>query len=71
MSSLRARLPATRFRERKFLPEMPEVCRFRGIVIQIYYADHPPVHFHAIYGRHKMKIVIETLEVLGGHLLAR
>jgi hypothetical protein len=26
---------------------MPEISRFYGIVIQIYYGDHPPPHFHA------------------------
>src|SRR5438477_3480231 len=29
---------------------MPEICRFYGIIIQIYYGDHPPAHFHALYG---------------------
>jgi hypothetical protein len=28
---------------------MPEVSRFYGIVIRIYYGDHPPPHFHAVY----------------------
>ena len=28
---------------------MPEISRFYGIVIQIYYGDHPPPHFHANY----------------------
>ncbi|MFB3041815.1 MAG: DUF4160 domain-containing protein [Candidatus Poribacteria bacterium] len=29
---------------------MPEISRFFGIVIAIYYRDHPPPHFHAKYG---------------------
>lgn len=29
---------------------MPEICRFYGIVIQMYFNDHAPVHFHARYG---------------------
>ena len=29
---------------------MPEVSRFYGIIIRFYYRDHPPTHFHAIYG---------------------
>ena len=29
---------------------MPEISRFFGIVIAIYYDDHPPPHFHAKYG---------------------
>ena len=26
---------------------MPEICRFFGIVIKMYFGDHPPPHFHA------------------------
>ena len=29
---------------------MPELCRFMGIVITMYWKDHPPPHFHASYG---------------------
>jgi len=29
---------------------MPDISRFYGIVIKIYYGDHPPPHFHAEYG---------------------
>ncbi len=29
---------------------MPEVSRFYGIIVRFYYRDHPPTHFHAIYG---------------------
>jgi hypothetical protein len=29
---------------------MPEVARFYGITIKIFFGDHPPPHFHAIYG---------------------
>jgi hypothetical protein len=28
---------------------MPELSRFYGIVIQMYYDDHAPPHFHALY----------------------
>lgn len=38
---------------------MPEVSRFYGIVIQIYFGDHPPPHFHARYGGNVAKIDIE------------
>ena len=50
---------------------MPELCRFYGIVIQMYYRDHPPPHFHAIYAGHKATIEIETLAFLDGELPAR
>ena len=39
---------------------MPEVSRFYGILIRFYYRDHPPAHFHAIYGEHEALIEIET-----------
>jgi hypothetical protein len=29
---------------------MPEITRFYGIIIKLFFADHPPPHFHAIYG---------------------
>jgi hypothetical protein len=50
---------------------MPEVSRFYGIVIQIYYGDHPPPHFHALYAGEVAKIAIETLEVIDGALPRR
>ena len=50
---------------------MPEVSRFFGIIIQMYYADHDPPHFHARYGDQKALIVIETLAVLRGSLSPR
>ena len=32
---------------------MPEICRFYGIVIKMYFADHAPPHFHAEYSEHE------------------
>ena len=32
---------------------MPEICRFDGIVIRMYFDDHVPPHFHALYGDDK------------------
>jgi len=50
---------------------MPEVSRFYGIVIQIYYGDHPPPHFHALYAGQVAKIEIETLQVIDGSIPKR
>lgn len=50
---------------------MPELSRFYGIVIQMYFGDHPPPHFHAIYGDFKAVIDIETLSIIDGHLPPR
>jgi hypothetical protein len=50
---------------------MPEVSRFYGIVIRIFFGDHPPPHFHAVYGEHAAKVDITTLAVFDGYLPAR
>ena len=44
---------------------MPEISRFLGIVIRMYYRDHPPAHFHAVYGDHEIEVEIETGIVIG------
>ena len=50
---------------------MPEVSRFYGIVIQIYFGDHPPPHFHAVYGGSVAKIEIDSLTIIDGRLPPR
>ena len=50
---------------------MPELSRFFGIVITMYYNDHEPPHFHARYGRYRALINLETLEVYAGSLPSR
>jgi Domain of unknown function (DUF4160) len=50
---------------------MPTLSVFFGIVIRMYFDDHPPPHFHAVYGEHEVKIAIETLEVIEGALPKR
>ena len=45
---------------------MPEICRFYGIVIAMFYNEHNPPHFHARYGEHKAVIDIRSLSVLEG-----
>jgi len=39
---------------------MPEISRFLGIVIRMYYRDHAPPHFHAEYGEHEIAVEIKT-----------
>jgi hypothetical protein len=39
---------------------MPEISRFLGIVIRMYYREHAPPHFHARYGEHEVVVHIET-----------
>lgn len=47
---------------------MPEISRFFGIIITMYYNDHGLPHFHAKYGEHKAKILIETGAIVEGGL---
>jgi hypothetical protein len=35
---------------------MPEISRFLGIVIVMYYSDHDAAHFHAKYGTHEITV---------------
>ena len=42
---------------------MPEIARFYGIVIKLFFGDHPPPHFHAVYGEYVGLFDINTLEV--------
>ena len=50
---------------------MPTISRFYGILIQMYFGDHPPPHFHALYGEFEALIDIQTFEVIGGGLPGR
>lgn len=51
--------------------EMPRVSAFYGIVITMYWRDHPPPHFHATYSGHKGVIGIEFMELIEGWLPPR
>jgi hypothetical protein len=50
---------------------MPEICRFYGIVIKMYFADHAPPHFHAEYAEFEARVAINSLTVLTGDLPPR
>ncbi len=50
---------------------MPEVSRFFGIVIRIFFNDHDPPHFHAVYGEYEALIEIESLAIYRGGLPGR
>jgi hypothetical protein len=44
---------------------MPEISRFLGIVIRMYYRDHPPPHFHAEYGEFEIEVEIDSGSIGG------
>jgi hypothetical protein len=50
---------------------MPEITRFYGIIIKLFFGDHPPPHFHAVFGEYIALFDINTLEVIEGDLPAR
>lgn len=50
---------------------MPEISRFFGIIIAIYYNDHQPPHFHAKYGDQTGVFVISDLRLIEGRLSQR
>jgi hypothetical protein len=50
---------------------VPEVSRFLGIVIGMFFNDHNPPHFHATYGEHEAAVSIRDGLVLWGSLPRR
>ena len=50
---------------------MPTISQFFGIVIQMFWREHAPPHFHALYGEYEALIDIRTLEVISGALPRR
>ena len=50
---------------------MPTISVFYGIIIQMFWQEHPPPHFHALYAEYEALINIHTLEVEKGFLPKR
>lgn len=50
---------------------MPEISRFFGAIITMYYNDHPPPHFHVRYNQQKALVDIQSLEIIAGQLSPR
>jgi len=38
---------------------LPEISRFLGIVIGMFYSEHGVPHFHAVYGEREISVEIE------------
>jgi Domain of unknown function (DUF4160) len=47
---------------------MLTIASFLGIAIRMFFDDHPPPHFHAVYQGRKARILIETGELLDGDM---
>ena len=50
---------------------MPTISVFYGIVIQMFWQDHAPPHFHALYAEHEALIDLRGLRVMRGSLPRR
>ena len=50
---------------------MPEISRFYGIVIAMYYHEHEPPHFHAKYGGQTGAFSVSDLRLIDGSLPKR
>lgn len=49
---------------------MPEISRFYGIVIYMFYNDHNPPHFHVEYGEFKAVVNFDE-EIVKGNMPKR
>lgn len=50
---------------RSTVGRMPEISRFLGIAIAMYYDDHGAPHFHAVYGEHHVSVEVDSGAVHG------
>ena len=50
---------------------MPTISAFYGILIQMFWNEHGPPHFHALYGEHEAVIDIRDLRLTRGALPRR
>ena len=50
---------------------MPEISRFLGMSILMYFDDHNPPYFHVRYNDYRAIISIKDLAILEGELPAR
>ena len=50
---------------------MPTICTFYGILIQMYWDEHAPPHFHALYGEFEALIDLGTMAIIRGSLPRR
>jgi Domain of unknown function (DUF4160) len=50
---------------------VPTICVFYGVVIQMFWRDHNPPHFHALYGGDEVLIDLRDLSTLRGSMPRR
>ena len=50
---------------------MPEISRFLGIIISMYFDEHNPPHFHVQYNEFRASMAIADLNIIAGSLPAK
>lgn len=50
---------------------MPEIARFLGIIIAMYFDEHNPPHFHVRYNEYAAILRIDDLNIIEGKLPAK
>jgi hypothetical protein len=50
---------------------MPEISRFLGIIITMYFDEHNPPHFHVRYNEYRASMCIKNLNIIAGSLPAK
>lgn len=50
---------------------MPEISRFYGIIIKMFFNEHNPAHIHAVYGNYQALLDINTFAIISGKLPPR
>ncbi|MDP8238911.1 MAG: DUF4160 domain-containing protein [Candidatus Hatepunaea meridiana] len=50
---------------------MPEISRFYGIIIRMFYQEHGIPHFHAVYGEYDISVGISPVRFIEGDAPAR
>ena len=47
---------------------LPTISYFYGIYVRMYVREHPPPHFHAVYGEFEANVSIDAGEIIEGGL---
>ncbi|MBE9466343.1 DUF4160 domain-containing protein [Dyadobacter subterraneus] len=47
---------------------MPEISRFLGMIIKMFFDDHNPPHFHVEFQEYRAIINIKTADIVEGYL---
>ena len=50
---------------------MPEISRFLGIIISMYFDEHNPPHFHIRYNEFRASMAIKNLNITAGSIPAK